>query len=45
MKCVHKEFNMGDHVYLKVKPKENTLRLGSCAKLEPKFCGPFQVLA
>ena len=45
MKCVHKEFNVGLHVYLEVKPKESTLRLGSCAKMEPKFCGPFQVLA
>ena len=45
MKCVDKEFNVGYHVYLEVKPKESTLRLGSCAKMEPKFCGPFQVLA
>ena len=40
----HKEFCVGDHVYLRVKPKRSSLKLGSCKKLAPRFCGPFQVL-
>ena len=35
---------MGDHVYVRTKPKKNTLRWTSCAKLAPRFCGPFQIL-
>ena len=36
---------MGDHTYLKVKPKKITLRCGNCAKLSPRYCRPFEVLA
>ena len=36
---------MGDHVYIKVKPKKITLKLGKCKKLEPRYCGPFEILA
>ena len=38
---VHREFNVGDHVYLRVKAKKSSLKLGSCAKLSPRYCGPF----
>ena len=38
------EFSVGDHVYLRVKAKKSYLKLGSCAKLSPRYCGPFQVL-
>ena len=44
LKTKHKEFCFGDHVYLRVKPKKSSLKLGSCKKLAPIFCGPFQVL-
>jgi hypothetical protein len=40
----HKEFNVGDHVFLKVKTNRSSLKLGSCAKLEARFCGPFEIL-
>ena len=40
----HKEYCVGDHVYLWVKPKKSSLKLGCCKKLAPIFCGPFQVL-
>jgi len=40
----HIEFKVGDHVYLRVKPKRSSLRMGTCAKLEPRYCGPFEVL-
>jgi hypothetical protein len=35
---------MGDHVYLKVRPRKNSLKMGDCAKLAPRYCGPFKVL-
>ena len=35
---------MGDHVYIKVKPKKSSLRLGNYSKLAPKYCGPFDIL-
>ena len=41
---VHREFNFGDHVYLRVKENKGSLKLGSCAKLSPRYCGPFEVL-
>ena len=41
---VHREFSVGDHVYLRVREKKSSLKLGSCAKLSPRYCGPFEVL-
>jgi hypothetical protein len=38
----HVEFQVGDHVYLKVKARKNSLKLGNCAKLDPRFCGPIR---
>ena len=35
---------MGEYVYLHIKPKNSTLYAGSCAKLAPRYCGPFEVL-
>jgi hypothetical protein len=40
----HREFKVGDHVFLKVKTNRISLKLGSCAKLETRFCGPFEIL-
>jgi hypothetical protein len=40
----HREFKVGDHVYLRVNPKRSSLRMGTCAKLAPHYCGPFEVL-
>ena len=34
-----KEFQVGEYVYLRVKPKKSSLRIGLCAKLAPQFCG------
>ena len=39
-----KYYQIGDHVYLKVKEKWSSLSLGRCSKLAPKFCGPFERL-
>jgi hypothetical protein len=39
-----REFKVGEHVLLKVKPKKSSLKLGSCTKLAARFCGPFEIL-
>jgi hypothetical protein len=43
-KRTHIDFKIGDHVYLQVKPKRISHRMGACAKLAPRYCGPFEVL-
>jgi hypothetical protein len=39
-----REFKTGDHVYLRVRPRKSSLKMGACAKLAPRYCGPFEVL-
>ena len=39
------DFQIGDHVYCKLKSKWSLLSLGRCGKLAPIFCGPFEILA
>ena len=39
-----REFKVGDHVYLRVRPRRSSLRMGYYAKMEPQYCGPFEVL-
>ena len=41
---VNREFSVGDHVYLIVRERKSSLKLGSYAKLSPRYCGPFEVL-
>ena len=41
---MNREFSVGDHVYLRVRVKKSSLNLGSCAKLSPRYYGPFEVL-
>ena len=41
---MNRQFSVGDHVYLRVKAKKSSLKLRSCAKLSPRYCGPFEVL-
>ena len=38
------EFEVGDHVFLKVIPKRGVVRLGKREKLSPRFVGPFEIL-
>jgi len=40
-----KEYQVGDHVYIRIQAKRSTLQWSGCAKLAPRYCGPFQVLA
>jgi hypothetical protein len=44
MKMTPREFKVGDHVYLRVRARKVSLRMGACAKLVPQYCGPFDVL-
>ena len=39
-----KEFQVGEHVFLKMRTKKNSLKLGSCKKLVARYCGPFKIL-
>ena len=43
-KMVQKEFKVGDHVYLGVKPRKSSLMLGSCAKLEARYFRKLKIL-
>jgi hypothetical protein len=38
------EFNVGAHVFLKVKENKISLKLGNFSKLVAWFCGPFEIL-
>ena len=45
LKRTRKEFQVGEHVFVKVKPRKSSFKLGSCAKLSPKYCGRFDILS
>lgn len=34
-----KGFHVREHVYLHIKPKRSSLRIGSCANFAPRYCG------
>nr|GEY88979.1 putative reverse transcriptase domain-containing protein [Tanacetum cinerariifolium] len=38
------EFQLGDHVFLKVSPTRGVRRFGIKGKLSPRFIGPFEIL-
>ena len=38
------DFEVGDHVFLRVMPKRGVVRLGKRGKLSPRFIGPFEIL-
>ena len=38
------EFEVGDHIFLKVMPKRGVVRFGKREKLSPRFIGPFKIL-
>ena len=38
------EFEVGDHVFLKVMPKRGVVRSCKRGKLSPRFIGPFEIL-
>ena len=44
MRCRPLEFEVGDHVFLKVMPKRGVVRSGKRGKLSSRFVGPFEIL-
>ncbi|KAL6191909.1 hypothetical protein ACLB2K_038298 [Fragaria x ananassa] len=38
------EFDIGDHVFLKVLPTKEVVRFGKKRKLAPRYVGPFEIL-
>ena len=38
LKRTPKEFQFGEHVFVKVKPRKSSFKLGSCAKLAIRYC-------
>ena len=44
MQCRPLEFEVGDHVFLKVMPKRGVVRFGKRGKLSPRFIRPFEIL-
>ena len=44
MRRRHLEFEVGDHVFLKVMPKRGVVRFGKRGKLLLRFVGPFEIL-
>ncbi|GJR38571.1 putative reverse transcriptase domain-containing protein [Tanacetum coccineum] len=38
------EFQVGDHVMLKVSPRKGIIRFGKQGKLNPRYIGPFKIL-
>ena len=42
---ISKEYKVGEHVFLRVKPKKSKLRSRLYAKLPPIYVGPFEILA
>jgi hypothetical protein len=41
---IPREFKTGDHVYLQVRARKISLRIGACCKMVPRYCGPFEIL-
>ena len=39
-----RQFQVGDHVFLKVRPKKSSLNLGNFSKLAARYYGPFEFL-
>eukprot|EP00253_Pinus_taeda_P011385 PITA_11385 len=44
-KRIFKEYQVGEHVYIRIRARKSTLQWNACTKLAPRFCGPFQILA
>jgi len=40
-----REFNVGYHLYIRVKPKKSSLWLCKYTSLLPRYCDPFTILA
>ena len=38
------EFEVGDHVFLKISPTKGIMRFGQTGKLSPRYIGPYEIL-
>ena len=38
------EFQVGEHVFLKISPTKGVIRFGAHGKLSPRYIGPFKIL-
>ena len=38
------EFQIGDHIFLKISPTKGVMRFGRHGKLSPRYIGPFEIL-
>ena len=38
------EFEVGDHVFLRISPTKGVIRFGARGKLNPRYIGPYEVL-
>ena len=45
LKRTQKEFQVGENIFIKVRPKNSSMRLESCANLAPRYCRPFEILS
>ena len=43
-RCRPLEFEVGDHVFLKVIPKRGVVRFSKMGKLSPRYIEPFEIL-
>jgi hypothetical protein len=41
---VDRSYEVGDRVFLRVKPHKSAIKFGKGAKLSPRFVGPFEVV-
>eukprot|EP00253_Pinus_taeda_P033985 PITA_33985 len=39
------EYKVGDHMFVRIQTRRSTLQWSGCAKLAPRYFGPFQILA
>lgn len=39
-----KEFQVREHVYLRIKTRKRPLRIGSCENMTLRYCGPVEIL-
>ena len=44
LKRTPREFQVGENVNVRVKPRKISLRLGKYSNLVPRYCGPFEIL-
>ena len=45
LKITLKEFRICEHVFVNVRPRNSSFKLGRCDKLTPRYCGAFEIFA